>query len=101
MDDRVHVSGSNRAAGRRFGTGLLSLATLAAVLAFPASAVANSHNDERLTIDVLSSAPDQVTGGDALIRVRLGRKDDVRDLRVTRNGSDVTTALTWDNGTAR
>ncbi|NUT43579.1 MAG: hypothetical protein HOV86_26670 [Thermoactinospora sp.] len=44
-------------------------------------------------LEVLSSAPDQVTGGDALISVERGPR-----LKVTRNGEDVT-ALFADSGT--
>ncbi|HEX4813271.1 MAG TPA: DUF6351 family protein [Nonomuraea sp.] len=43
-----------------------------------------------LSLEVLSSRPDQVTGGDALVRVRHPRG--VR-VRVTRNGEDVTAAF--------
>jgi hypothetical protein len=94
----VAILGSIGAA-RRLGGALLSLATVAAVLTLlPASAAALDSESARqdLAIDVLSSAADQVTGGDALIRVRLEGNADVRDLRVLRNGVDVTASLTID-----
>jgi Tannase-like family of unknown function (DUF6351) len=48
-------------------------------------------------VDVLSSRADQVSGGDALVRVEgpRGRQDDVR---VLRNGGDVTGAFELDHG---
>ncbi len=61
------------------------LAMLASLLPAPAYA---SRAD--LTLEVLSSRPDQVTGGDALLRVR--HREGAR-LRVTRDGEDVTAAF--------
>jgi hypothetical protein len=46
-------------------------------------------------IDVLSSRADQVSGGDALIRVEARR---AHDLRVLRNGADVTDAFELQDG---
>src|SRR5215217_2770154 len=61
------------------GTALLATAAL--------SAPALAHD---VDIDVLSSRPNHVSGGDALIRVQSRHRD---DLRITRNGDDVTGAF--------
>jgi hypothetical protein len=62
------------------------------LLASGSSAAAEDRGDGdgRLSIDVLSSRADQVSGGDALLRVRLGRGDDAHDVTVTRDGVDLT-----------
>jgi hypothetical protein len=72
---------------------LCSLTLLAA--GPPAAAAAGG---KRLSIDVLSSRADQVSGGDALLRVRLQPGDAARDLTVTRDGTDVTAAFHPDPG---
>jgi hypothetical protein len=66
------------------GTALLA----SVVLSAPAAA----HD---VDVTVLSSRPDQVTGGDALVRVD-GPPGRLDDLRVTRNGEDVTAAFAED-----
>jgi hypothetical protein len=53
---------------------------------------------DRLSIDVLSSRADQVTGGDALLRVRVPYGAAPAAVRVTRNGADVTAAFSRDAG---
>ncbi|WP_155126294.1 DUF6351 family protein [[Actinomadura] parvosata] len=63
------------------------LTVLASLVAAPAPAYASRAP---LTLEVLSSRPDQVTGGDALIRVRGG---DGARVRVLRGGEDVTAAF--------
>jgi hypothetical protein len=63
---------------------------LLGVLAAPAAA-------HEVDVDVLSSRADQVSGGDALIRVE-GRH--WQHLRVLRNGADVTDAFTRESGRA-
>ena len=65
---------------------------LALTMAPPASAQPGPRR-EQLTITVLSSRPDQVSGGDALIRVSFDDRTRPGDVRVTRNGGDVTRAL--------
>jgi hypothetical protein len=70
--------------------GFVAVAALLAAAALAAPAAAH-HVD----IDVLSSRADQVSGGDALIRVD-GRRLD--DLRVLRNGTDVTDAFELGDG---
>jgi hypothetical protein len=71
---------------------LLAGATLLATALLVAPAAARDFD-----IDVLSSRADQVSGGDALVRVEgpSGRLDHVR---VLRNGSDVTDAFELDDG---
>ena len=68
---------------------------LASALALTASATpASAHaGPGRLTLDVLSGAPDRVTGGDALIRVRADEGIRLSDIRVRLNGTDVTDAF--------
>src|SRR5262245_25711073 len=61
----------------------------------PASAQADPG---RLTLDVLSGAPDRVTGGDALIRVRADEGVRLSDIRVRLNGADVTAVFHEDGG---
>jgi Tannase-like family of unknown function (DUF6351) len=70
--------------------GFSAAAALLAAAAFAAPAAAHD-----VDIDVLSSRPDQVSGGDALIRVE-GRR--LHDLRVLRNGADVTDAFELEHG---
>ena len=65
------------------------------LVARPAAAAADGR---RLSIDVLSSRADEVSGGDALVRVRLRPGDAARDLTVTRDGTDVTAAFRPDPG---
>jgi hypothetical protein len=45
-------------------------------------------------LTVLSSAADQVSGGDALVQVTVPRRVPTRDVRITVNGTDVTAAFT-------
>ncbi len=72
----------------RLLAGAVLLAT--AVPAAPATA----HDFD---VDVLSSRADQVSGGDALVRVE-GPRGRLDDVRVLRNGSDVTDAFERDDG---
>jgi Tannase-like family of unknown function (DUF6351) len=65
--------------------GILAGLVLAALAAAPAAA-------RDVDVDVLSGRADQVSGGDALVRVE-GPKGRLDDLRVLRNGSDVTRAF--------
>ncbi|MEV0380904.1 DUF6351 family protein [Nonomuraea sp. NPDC050643] len=63
------------------------LTVLASLVGAPAPAYASRAG---LALEVLSSRPDQVSGGDALVRVRQTRG---AGLRVLRNGQDVTSAF--------
>ena len=76
----------------------LALAIVACAAA-PAPAVADDDDDDRGRVDleVLSSRADQVTGGDALVRVEASRHDR-GDLRVLLNGDDVTDAFEPSGG---
>jgi hypothetical protein len=69
---------------------------LASAVAVPASASARGTGDRDIRVDVLSSAPERVTGGDAMIRVRVGDRIRLSDVHVRRNGVDVTSSLTPD-----
>ncbi|MFC4113451.1 DUF6351 family protein [Nonomuraea zeae] len=64
------------------------LVVLASLIGAPAPAHASRAE---LALDVLSSRPDQVTGGDARVRVRQSWGG---QLKVLRNGEDVTSAFT-------
>ncbi|MEV0593584.1 DUF6351 family protein [Nonomuraea cavernae] len=61
----------------------------------PAAAAAGSASGGGLALEVLSSRADQVSGGDALVRVRTARGGPVR---VLRNGEDVTPVFRADPG---
>ncbi|MBO0870695.1 MAG: hypothetical protein J2P15_19235, partial [Micromonosporaceae bacterium] len=92
-------------ASRRFriGSALAGLAVVAGLLVVVPSSVAAAEAIEltghRATIEVLSSLPQQVTGEDALIQVRLSPKVDLAQVLVTRNGTDITATLAWDPAT--
>ena len=49
-------------------------------------------------IETLSSAPDQVSGGDVLVRIHVPGKRPLERLRVFRNEEDVTDAFTPEPG---
>ena len=69
---------------------------LATALAVLAATPAAAQADE-IDLSVLSSRPDQVSGGDALVRV--DAPADLRDkLQVLRNGTDVTDAFDAQDG---
>lgn len=67
---------------------------VAGLIAAPAGAHGGGH---AVKISVLSSRADQVSGGDALVRVRAPRGL-MHKLRVLRNGEDVTGAFTERDG---
>ena len=70
----------------RIVRGQLTLAALvAAGIAQGAKAADGTHD-----VRVLSSRPDMVTGGDALVRIAAGPAADLSDLRVSLDGYDVT-----------
>jgi hypothetical protein len=70
------------------------LAALLLALAVPAYA---HFGDDAFAIEVLSSRPDTVSGGDALVRITAGKKHArLADVRVELNGADVTAAFTAD-----
>ncbi|WP_143043568.1 DUF6351 family protein [Nonomuraea jiangxiensis] len=69
------------------------LIVLASLIGLPSPAHASPAHTSRsgLALDVLSSRADQVTGGDALVRVRQTRGDAAP--RILRNGEDVTASF--------
>jgi hypothetical protein len=69
-------------------------AAMVAIGALAAPAAADAH---AVRIDVLSSRPDQVSGGDALVRVQAPRGL-LAKVRVRRNGADVTDAFAQRDG---
>src|SRR5262245_738374 len=76
------------------------LAVAAALLSAAAQAqnahneVGRHHGDTQYPIQVLSSRPDAVSGGDALVRVTVKKKNvSASDLRVKLNGADVTASF--------
>jgi hypothetical protein len=56
------------------------------------------NRQDRLSLTVLSGRPDQVSGGDALVQVSLPHNVDAADIRVTRDGTDVTDAFSPGDG---
>src|SRR4051794_5430778 len=77
---------------------IMSAALLCSLTLVAAGPPAAAAGGKRLSIDVLSSRADEVSGGDALLRVRLRPGDAARDLTVVRNGTDVTAAFRPDPG---
>jgi hypothetical protein len=76
---------------------LVAAGALVLALAPPAPAHAGPPlPGHRLDLEVLSSEPDQVTGGNALLRVTAGARTQLPEVRVTLNGVDVTAAFTPD-----
>jgi hypothetical protein len=51
------------------------------------------HGDSHYAVEVLSGRPDAVTGGDALVRVSVGKKVSANQMRVELNGADVTSSF--------
>jgi hypothetical protein len=68
----------------------LAALVVAALLLVPGPG--SAHGRSRFEIGILSSAPDQVSGGDALVQVRVPRGKHRRFV-LLRNGRDVTDAL--------
>ncbi|WP_308401101.1 DUF6351 family protein [Streptomyces sp. AC512_CC834] len=54
-----------------------------------------------LSIDTVSTRADMVTGGDVLVQVKVGRGADVGQVRVARDGVDVTDAFSARDGDPR
>ena len=75
----------------------VALFGVAVVASLPASSLAGAAPDPgkhgELTIEVLSSAPEQVSGGDALVRVEVPRTVPLHQVTVTLDGADVTDAF--------
>ncbi len=58
----------------------------------PGAADGGGHG-QRFTVTVLSSRPDQVSGGDALVEIQVPRTVPLHQVEVERNGDDVTDAF--------
>jgi hypothetical protein len=86
---RIAVYLKNRVAG-------LALLALGALVMVPGLAGADGNS---WSIEILSSAPDQVSGGDALVRVGFPGSEVKEDSVLLLNGLDVTQSLAPDNGT--
>jgi hypothetical protein len=73
---------------------------LGVALVPPAAASSTASGGHRAgpALEVLSSEPDEVSGGDALLRVRVPARTRPADVQVTRNGADVTAAFAPDPG---
>jgi len=72
-----------------------SLALLASVVFTPTQSLLSAPNRPdananwpHLSIKVVSSAPDQVTGGDARLHIRVPKRTDPEDVRILVNGDD-------------
>ena len=72
-------------------------ATLTTVTAIGLMAIPTTAYGHGVDIDVLSSRADQVSGGDALVRVE-APKGLMKRLRVERNGTDITSAFARRDG---
>ncbi|GIG88680.1 DUF6351 family protein [Plantactinospora endophytica] len=83
------------------GLGIVLTVALTVGAATPAAAWTGTAAGQRLDIEILSSRPDQVSGGDALVQVTLTGRIDPRSVRVTRNGTDVTRAFQVDGRALR
>lgn len=77
-------------------TSILAIGGVVAIAVAAAPAAAEEQPGYQLSIEVLSGAPDWVTGDDALIRVNAGDRVDLAEVEVRRNGTDVTAMLTPD-----
>jgi hypothetical protein len=97
---------SGGAARRRLAavTGLVVLTTslVGTGTAGGSAGAPDGHGDDqrgnRLAIEVLSSAPEHVTGGDALVQVTVPRGAAIGDVRISLDGSDVTGAFAEGDG---
>jgi hypothetical protein len=71
-------------------TALVSLAVQAQT---PHNGVDRHHGDSQFPIEVLSSRPDAISGGDALVRVTVKRNVPASAVRIKLNGADVTSSF--------
>src|SRR5262245_876483 len=75
-----------------------AVAVIAVVVALcgaapPVLAQPQPPSRQQFALSILSSRPDQVSGGDALVRVEVPQTVPVQQVTVLRNGEDVTTAF--------
>src|SRR5262245_1856551 len=76
--------------------GGIGVAVLLATSAGTVSAAAQSAKADALHVRVLSSRPDMVTGGDALVRIELPAGVTAADVKLTVNGAAATAKLEAD-----
>src|SRR5215207_3832849 len=69
---------------------------LAWACALAVSGTASANADKNFQLRVLSSPPEMVTGGDALVQVTIPRNVPPAKARVLVNGADVTSTLALD-----
>jgi hypothetical protein len=72
---------------------IVALGTVVGVVLAAMTVTASARVSADLEITVLSSAVDQVSGGDALVRVDVPRTVPLHQVTITRNGDDVTDAF--------
>ena len=72
------------------GLSIAVLAPLGSPVSPAVGAAPEDRHPERFVIEVVSSAPDQVSGGDALVEVALPAGVAAADVRIELNGTDVT-----------
>lgn len=70
-----------------------ALISLAAQAQVPHNGVDRHHGDSQFPIEVLSSRPDAISGGDALVRVTVKRNVPASAVRIKLNGADVTSSF--------
>ena len=73
----------------------VGLLALGALLVAPGLAAANGNS---WSLEILSSAPDQVSGGDALVRVGFPGAEIKENAGLLLNGENVTDSLSLDDG---
>ncbi len=78
-------------------SGLLVLLAIASLAAVPGPALA-TQSSNTWSIEILSSAPEQVSGGDALVRVGFPGAKVKKNARLLLNGVNVTGSLTPEGG---
>ena len=87
---------------RKLWVALAALLSAAPVLAQVGhDGVGRHHGDRQYPIEVLSSRPDAISGGDALIRVTVKKNVSARDMRIHLNGADVTSSFIIDGAARR
>jgi hypothetical protein len=76
----------------------LALAAMPAFAQVAHDEVDRHHGDRQYGIEVLSGRPDAITGGDALVRVTIGKNVASGDVRIKLNGADVTSSFVTGPG---
>ena len=71
----------------------LAVLAVAAMLSAPRDAIARGRHKPAFSIEIVSSAPDDVTDGDALVRVRVPGRRGAKHAALLLNGEDVTHLL--------